>query len=92
MRGHRSDKAYAILQLRMRLLVTKRGYLGWTVERAIAGDSIAIILGCTVPVVLRPRVEDGWYMVGDAIIHGIMDGEAFAHLPSVEDWGFLTLH
>jgi hypothetical protein len=75
----------------MRLSVTQKGYLGWTVERASAGDSIAILLGCSVPVVLRPGPEGGWYVVGDAIIYGIMDGEAFADLPPVDDWGHLTL-
>jgi hypothetical protein len=81
-----------ILQWGMRLSVSKRGYLGWAVERARAGDSIAILLGCTVPVVLRPYAEGGWYVVGDAIIYGIMEGEAFADLPPIEEWGFLTLH
>jgi hypothetical protein len=81
-----------VLQWNMRLSVTQKGYLGWTVERARAGDSIAILLGCSVPVILRPGPDGGWYVVGDAIIYGIMDGEAFADLPPVDDWGYLTLH
>lgn len=81
-----------ILQLWMRLSVTQKGYLGWTVEGAKVGDSISILLGCSVPVVLRPRTEGGWYIVGDAIIYGFMDGEAFADLLLVKEWGFLSLH
>jgi hypothetical protein len=80
------------LQRNMRLSVTQKGYIGWTVEQARAGDSIAILLGCSVPVIVRPGPEGDWYVVGDAIICGIMDGEAFADLPPVEDWGFITLH
>jgi hypothetical protein len=82
----------AVLHWNMRLSVTQKGYLSWTVERARAGDSIAILLGCSVPVILRPGPDGSWCVVGDAIIYGIMDGEAFAYLPPVDDWGSLTLH
>ena len=46
------------------------------------GDLVCIFLGCSVPVVLKkvknPRVEeiDLFELVGEAYVHGIMDGEA----------------
>jgi hypothetical protein len=43
------------------------------------GDRICILYGCSVPVVLRkhecPDQELYWELVGDAYVHGIMDGE-----------------
>lgn len=45
------------------------------------GDIIAILYGCSVPVILRPvpaettDVQDYWF-IGEAYIHGKMDGEA----------------
>jgi hypothetical protein len=39
------------------------------------GDVVAVLTGGTMPIVLRPH--NGYYtVVGDAYIHGIMDGEA----------------
>ena len=50
--------------------------------QARAGDIVAVLLGCSVPVVLRPVDEDdsraGFELVGEAYIYGMMDGEALA--------------
>lgn len=43
--------------------------------RTKEGDIICILHGCSVPVVLRPTA-DGMELVGEAYVHGIMDGEA----------------
>jgi hypothetical protein len=49
-------------------------------QDARVGDHICILYGCSVPVVLRKHQasEDSnyWQLVGDAYVHGIMDGEA----------------
>jgi hypothetical protein len=42
-----------------------------------------ILLGCSVPVILRPNptvdgVEDAFEFIGEAYVHGIMDDEALA--------------
>jgi hypothetical protein len=44
-------------------------------------DLICVLLGCTVPVVLKkivskPRISDLYEIVGEAYVHGMMDGEA----------------
>jgi hypothetical protein len=63
-----------MLQLGMRLGETREGRLGWFTEHAKSGHVIAVISGCSVPVILSP-MEDGTYMmVGDSIIPGMMDG------------------
>jgi hypothetical protein len=42
------------------------------------GDSVWIVPGCRVPLILRPAQGDGQYheLVGGAYVHGFMDGEA----------------
>ncbi|KAK8072887.1 HET-domain-containing protein [Apiospora saccharicola] len=60
----------------MRLMSTSIGYIGWAHERARVHDSIFILKGSTVPVILRPRQEGGYVLVGDAFVTGIMAGEA----------------
>jgi hypothetical protein len=45
------------------------------------GDIICILFGCSVPIVLREyRTENDHYFefIGEAYIHGMMDGEAVA--------------
>lgn len=41
------------------------------------GDSVCIVAGCRVPIVLRRRGGGSRYgLVGGAYVHGFMDGEA----------------
>ncbi|KAF8863483.1 hypothetical protein BDZ45DRAFT_101627 [Acephala macrosclerotiorum] len=44
------------------------------------GDSICILYGCSVPVVLRPHEgrRAAWKLIGECFIYGMMDGEAMA--------------
>ncbi|KAK8075634.1 heterokaryon incompatibility protein-domain-containing protein [Apiospora hydei] len=60
----------------MRLMATTTGHIGWAHVRARAKDSIFILKGSTVPVILRPRPEGGFVLVGDAFVCGMMSGEA----------------
>lgn len=46
-------------------------------------DIIVVVLGCPVPIVLRERAASlggGYLNIGDAYLHGIMDGEAATDL------------
>ncbi|PKS11156.1 hypothetical protein jhhlp_002917 [Lomentospora prolificans] len=61
-----------------RLAGTKMGRMGLACADAKIGDSIALLVGCDVPMALRRREDDdGWVVVGECYIHGIMNGEAF---------------
>lgn len=52
--------------------------LGLAPEIGQKGDSIAILYGCSVPVVLRRKIGSDYYtLVGECYVHGMMDGEAF---------------
>lgn len=67
------------------LCVTKRGYIGAVPPLARSGDIIYLIQGAQVPFVLRPVAatdlgsnessSNSFELVGEAYIHGIMDGE-----------------
>lgn len=40
------------------------------------GDDVFILLGCKVPVILRPRYSEVYELIGCCYLHGVMDGEA----------------
>ncbi|KAK8093282.1 HET-domain-containing protein [Apiospora kogelbergensis] len=58
-----------------RLITTKDGYMGLAPRDTRVGDRILILQGYCAPIVARPGQR--WRVVGDAYIHGIMEGEAF---------------
>lgn len=57
-----------------RFLVTKRGYVGLTHFQSKRGDIICLLEGGSVPMILR-ACEGGYRVVGEAYVHGIMDGQ-----------------
>lgn len=63
-----------------RLFISKKKeWIGLAPSVAKEGDIICILHGCSVPVLLRPRLESGetlFRLVGECYVHGIMDGEA----------------
>jgi hypothetical protein len=60
-----------------RVVITRNGYIGIGRSYTRHGDIIAIVPGCSVPLALR-RLGDGFIVIGDCYIHGIMNGEAVA--------------
>ena len=69
--------------VRRRLATTERGYVGMVLEAVKRDDVIAVLLGCSMPMVLRRSEKAGenpgdvrWKVVGECYLHGIMDGEA----------------
>jgi len=62
-----------------RLVTTGHGYLGIVPAATQAGDVIAILVGCNMPLVLRPKaLQDAiqcFSVIGECYVHGIMSGE-----------------
>lgn len=60
----------------------RHGLIGSFPGHTRAGDSIVVLLGGELPVVLRPLdgAENGFELVGTCYVHGIMDGEWVAHV------------
>lgn len=61
---------------RRRIVKTRKGYVGLAAGDTAVDDSVALVQGGQVPLVLR-QVDYYWQLVGDAYVHGIMNGEAF---------------
>jgi hypothetical protein len=54
---------------------TRKGYfLTISHGKTEAGDVICVLLGGSVPYILRP-IDDSYILIGEAYVHGIMDGE-----------------
>ncbi|KAF2640327.1 HET-domain-containing protein [Massarina eburnea CBS 473.64] len=72
---------------RRRFMTTEGGYMGWAPdniygrsdEQTRQGDLIAIVFGCSTPVVIRPRGPH-FQVLGEAFVQGLMDGEAMEGL------------
>lgn len=59
-----------------RLMITENGIVGMAPCRARPGDVVAILFGCSIPLVLRKDApQGGWQVVGEAYAHGFMNGE-----------------
>ncbi|KAH7483825.1 hypothetical protein FOMA001_g7271 [Fusarium oxysporum f. sp. matthiolae] len=59
-----------------RVFLTDKGHLGLAFSSALEGDSVWVVSSCPVPLVLRPRDDGTYQLVGDSYVHGIMKGEA----------------
>ncbi|KAE9368056.1 HET-domain-containing protein [Stipitochalara longipes BDJ] len=59
-----------------RPFISKKGYIGLAPASAIPGDIVCVIFGAIVPYILRRVSDKGFELVGEAYVHGIMDGEA----------------
>jgi hypothetical protein len=83
-KGHPDDRVEALIRRSCEtrtFAMTERGYPALVPERARVGDIVCVLLGGDVPFVLR-RGEENYTIIGEAYIHGFMDGKA---LELVED-------
>jgi hypothetical protein len=62
--------------------ITENGYMGLVPEAAGSGDQLLVVKGSRVLFVVYPY-QEGYRLLGDAYIHGLMDGEA-SGLPNLE--------
>lgn len=70
-----SSDLWHTLQQNMRFTTTRRGFIGWAHPEAQQGDQIYLFSGCSVPVILRSTTGGRFNVVGDAYVHGCMNGE-----------------
>lgn len=62
-----------------RLITTDQGHLGMAPRQAMKGDVVAVLIGCSVPVILRDTAGTEEYeVVGEAFMPGFMEGETIA--------------
>ena len=76
------QRVQSAVWMRRLMLSAKGGYLGLAPKEAKKHDSICVLYGCSVPVLLRKvigdeRTGDYYYkFIGECYVHGMMDGEA----------------
>jgi hypothetical protein len=59
-----------------RLMTTNRGLIGMAPCRVEKGDQICVLLGCSIPMILRKRTGREFYeVIGECYLHGYMNGE-----------------
>ncbi|SCV47005.1 related to HET-6OR heterokaryon incompatibility protein (het-6OR allele) [Fusarium fujikuroi] len=74
------EEFYALVgHCRLRnFFITEKGYIGTGPRSLKPGDSVCILFGGDTPYIVRPRssTSDEDLFLGNAYVHGIMDGEA----------------
>lgn len=61
----------------MQTVLSDGSHVGLCADASIVGDEIYVPLGSHVPFIIR-KAEGGFHkLVGEAYVHGIMDGEIF---------------
>ncbi|KAF5611714.1 heterokaryon incompatibility (het-6OR allele) [Fusarium subglutinans] len=58
-----------------RVFLTDEGHIGLGFSSALEGDSVWVVSACPVPLVMRPRADGTYQIIGDSYVHGIMEGE-----------------
>lgn len=68
-----------------RLVTTSTGHIGLAPNTVNPGDKIFVLIGCSMPVILRPDASGEHYEVtGECYVDGFMKGEAISALDSKE--------
>ncbi|KAI1119469.1 heterokaryon incompatibility protein-domain-containing protein [Nemania sp. NC0429] len=58
-----------------RFAIFDSGHIGIVPEQARVGDVVAVLLGCTMPLLLRRNQGSVCSVLGECYVHGAMDGE-----------------
>ena len=54
---------------------TEEGYIGLAPKAAQRNDVVVLVLGCQAPMILHPRHDKQYIVVGECYVHGMMTGE-----------------
>lgn len=70
-----------VVRMSLRLMVTCDGRIGMVPDKARKGDTICVVFGCNVPILLRQQpdavCDNGWTFIGECFLDGFMQGECF---------------
>lgn len=59
------------------IAILSSGHVGLVPTVSRSGDKLAFLISCGTPIVLRPNSHGQYQVVGEAIVAGFMNGEAF---------------
>jgi hypothetical protein len=66
-----------------RLMTTDKGHIGMVPSRARKGDQVWVLLGCSIPLILRKwENKHGFQVIGECYLHGDMNGEVQEEIKS----------
>ncbi|KAI0107174.1 heterokaryon incompatibility protein-domain-containing protein [Nemania sp. FL0031] len=65
-----------------RFAIFDSGHIGIVPKQAIVGDQVAVLLGCTMPLVLRRDQGSAYSVIGECYVHNAMDGEVLQDSPT----------
>lgn len=68
-------QAVRMATLKRRFVTSSKGYMGLVPIDTQVGDTICVVFGCPLPVILRP-VNGYFVFIGEAYVHQWMDGQA----------------
>ena len=81
-----------------RFFMTKSGYMGLAPCFAEPGDCIGLLLGGPTPFILRetspkfkPKEERRYSLIGDAYVHGLMNGDGLKSRLNTDVWEMITI-
>lgn len=75
----RASLLSSVARMNNRSLITFGGHIGLARGRPMVGDMVCVLLGCSCPVLLRPR-EKGYFIISEALVDGFMFGEGMKGL------------
>ncbi|KAF7545365.1 hypothetical protein G7Z17_g9234 [Cylindrodendrum hubeiense] len=75
----------SVMEGRRMMMASDDEMLGIVPQDAEVGDRIALLKGASVPIVLRER-GSGWEVIGEAYIHGVMNGERWDESKAQHMW------
>ncbi|KAK0614312.1 hypothetical protein B0T14DRAFT_499612 [Immersiella caudata] len=75
--GYSEFLSYITPSTERRMGACEKGYLCLLPKTTRVGDKLAVLRGGRVPVILRTRDDGTIEFIGEAYVHGIMNGEAF---------------
>jgi hypothetical protein len=61
-----------------RVFFTRKKHLAAGPPRVRVGDEVCLFYGASTPFIIRKRAHDGYFMVGQCYVHGLMSGEGMA--------------
>jgi hypothetical protein len=69
----------------LRFMTSKEGRIGMVSQRAMKGDLICVLFGCSIPVILRrTERQDEFRVVGECFLDECMEGQALEQCKSLE--------
>ena len=75
LRSTRFMNSFGVWCYNRRFFRSNQGRFGWAPDQARPGDKLCILNGLAVPLILRAKDSGRFEIIGDAYVHGIMDGE-----------------